>query len=413
MAKRNLWLIAITGIIAGFLMGMWVGSQFLPHLEEAKFSDLSGEDQDRYVSLVALGYDATGDFNEASAQLTKLQAPNKQLLVSGVLERAAAQGESQQQLSALAKLALALGAPKATLAKFLPTNTPLPPTATPPSTPTPIPSPTPAPTSTPTPDLAAMAAPTATATSSPTITPEPEPMAMADTTINIRSGPGIAYPVVSSLDEGSSAPILAQNQDRSWWQIQLPDGKTGWVADSVISVNGPIADIPIASNIAPPPATATPAATATPTKPAGPDFRVIFRRLWTVEENGGQRDGTSVHCGARHELHIKVVDAAGNPLNGVTLRSLYDNEEHVTGDKGPGMTEWVLFAPGNGVIVVRDVDGSNVTSESMEASTDPRSIPNSYLIEAGYCTDDASCTASKYPGCYGHYSWDVTFQRSY
>ena len=402
-------------------MGMWAGSQFLPRLQDVTFGDLSGNDQDRYVSLVALSYETTGDFDKANEHLSRLQVPNQQLLVTGVLERAAARGESPQQLAALAKLALALGAPEASLRKFLPTATPaqaspiatstIKPSPIPTSSPTP--NTTPTPTSSPTPNPTPDPTPTPNPTLPPTDTPEPEPVAVSSTTINVRSGPGTAYPVVSSLESGSNALVLAQNQDGSWWQIQLPGGKTGWVSGTVVTVSGAVNDVHVATNIAPPPPTATPAATATPTKPAGPDFRIVSRRLWSVEENGGSFAGVSINCGGKHELHIKVIDAAGNPLNGVTIRSLYDNEEHVSGEKGPGMAEWILYEPGNGVYVVRDVDGHEVSSDAMEAPTDPRSIPNEYLIDAGYCTDDASCAVNKYPGCYGHYSWDVTFQRSY
>ena len=411
--KRNLWLIAIVGVFAGFLMGLWAGSQFLPRLKAAQISDLSGEQQDQYVSLIALGYEATGNLDEANRQLAKLQSPNLQLLLSGVLERASDRGETPEKLSALAKLALALGVPKSTLERFLPTPTPEPPTATPTATPSPTPVPPTEPPPTATPAEASMVQPSATPAERPTATAEPKPSVSSDKTVNVRGGPGTAYPVVSSLESGESAVIVAQNKTGNWWQIQLANGELGWVYDAVVTVDGKTADIPVATNIPAPPATATPSATATPTKPAGPDFRIASRRLWSVEENGGSFSGPTSTCGGKHELHIKVVDAAGNPLNGVTIRSLYNDEEHVSGEKGPGMAEWILYAPGNGVYIVRDVDGREVTSEHMEAPTDPRNISNADLISAGYCIDDAQCTATKYPGCYGHYSWEVVFQRAY
>jgi hypothetical protein len=412
--KTKLWLIAVVGIAAGFLMGLWVGSQYLPRLQDPQISDLTGAQQDNYVSLVALAYDSTDDLDAANQQLGQLQVPNLQLLLSGVLERAASQGKSPQQLAALAKLALAVGVPEASLTRFLPTATPEP-TATP--TATPLPTQTPIPTEPPptaTPEESAMADPSATPTQPATATPIPGPQVTTDSTINVRGGPGTAYPVVSSLQSGQNADIIAKNPAGDWWQIQLNNGKEGWVYNTVVSVEGETAGIPVASNIPAPPATPTPAATATPTKPAGPDFRVVSRHLWTVEENEGSHSGTSVNCGGRHELNIKVVDAAGNPLNGVTIRSIYNNEEHVSGEKGPGMAQWILFAPGNGVKIVRDVDGRDVTSDNMDAPTDPRKMSNEELIGAGYCTSDSDCEAFKaLPGCYGHYSWSVTFQRSH
>ena len=414
--KTHLWLTAVIGIVAGFLIGLWVGSQYLPRLQAPQISDLSGEQQDQYISLVALGYEATGDYDAASKQLAQLQAPNLELLISGVLERAVNRGDTPQQLAALAKLALAIGVPEASLSRFLPTPTPVPPTATAtavPATETPTPAPT-EPPATATPAESSMADPSATPTELPTATPDLGPQVSTDSTINVRGGPGTAYPVVSSLQSGENASIVAKNPAGDWWQIQLTGGKLGWVYNSVVTVEGDTGDVQVASNIPAPPATATPSATATPTKPAGPDFRIVNRHLWTVEENEGSHSGTSVNCGGRHELNITVVDAAGNPLNGVTLRSLYNGEEHMSGEKGPGMAQWILYAPGNGVKVVRDVDGREVTSDHMDAPTDPRKMTNEELIGAGYCTSDSDCEAFKsLPGCYGHFSWSVTFQRSY
>ena len=47
-------------------------------------------------------------------------------------------------------------------------------------------------------------------------------------------------------------------------------------------------------------------------------------------------------------------------------------------------------------------------------STEPAAIPYETLIAGQYCSDDASCKAFvDMPGCWGHYSWTVTFQRKY
>ncbi len=417
--KRNAWLIAIIGVIAGFLMGLWAGSQFLPRLHPTQLSDLSGEQQDQYVGLVALGYDSTGDFDNAVEQLNRLNAPNLELLVSGVLERAARQGQTPQQLSALARLALKLGAPQAALARYLPTPTPLPsPTATPtmvPPTPTPPPASSAAPVATATPqEVAEVVQPTAT--TEPTATPEPKPMVVAAKTINVRGGPGTAYPVVGSLSDGDNVRIVAKNAAGDWWQIRLPNEVLGWVYDAIVSITGDTGGIPVAANIAPPPATATPAAPPTPTQPPKPDvdFVVASVRLWGPQENGGYFDGPSLHCGEKRQLRVKVVDANGQPLDGVTVLGIYSHVEQVTGSKGPGMAEWIL-GDGDGLRVVRAADGSPVVSQTADGLvTDPHRISDEAFIAAGFCSDAASCQALRDGNaCHGHYSWDVTFQRTY
>jgi hypothetical protein len=135
--------------------------------------------------------------------------------------------------------------------------------------------------------------------------------------------------------------------------------------------------------------------------------------LFTPEENGGGHDGPTPLCGYNHTLYLTVLDAAGNPLNGVTVRDANGAEEHVSGDKGPGKLEFALWFPGIDVVVVRDADGREVTSDvARNLKVDTAGIPDDVLTEAGYCT--SGCAPFRLnSGCNGHYSWDVTFQRSY
>jgi dipeptidyl aminopeptidase/acylaminoacyl peptidase len=47
--------------------------------------------------------------------------------------------------------------------------------------------------------------------------------------INVRSGPGVGYSVVSGLVRGDVVPIVGQDAGSGWWLVQLPDGQSGWV----------------------------------------------------------------------------------------------------------------------------------------------------------------------------------------
>ncbi len=47
------------------------------------------------------------------------------------------------------------------------------------------------------------------------------------TKVNIRSGPGTNYSIVTSLTKGTT--VKALGKQGSWYQIQLPDGRIGWV----------------------------------------------------------------------------------------------------------------------------------------------------------------------------------------
>lgn len=47
--------------------------------------------------------------------------------------------------------------------------------------------------------------------------------------VNLRSGPGAGFPVVTVLARGQQVNVLSQNADGSWVQVQLFTGVSGWV----------------------------------------------------------------------------------------------------------------------------------------------------------------------------------------
>lgn len=77
----------------------------------------------------------------------------------------------------------------------------------------------------------------------PGIVPPPpssqEPYATARDYVNVRSGPGIDYPVYGVASPGQSAPVIGISPDGGWWAIRLssdvsPDGM-GWVSASYVN----------------------------------------------------------------------------------------------------------------------------------------------------------------------------------
>ncbi len=247
----------------------------------------------------------------------------------------------------------------------------------------------------------------------------------ADKDVNLRGGPGTAYGVVARLRAGQEAAIVGRNASGDWWQVEVTGVKQAWVAGTVIKVLGAIDTVAVAQNIPPVPTaaprpTAAPQPTAPPAAPpvaSGPHFKLIVRRLWTVEETGGYlAGGVSVNCdGAMHNLHVYVKDAAGNLLNGVTIHEVGGvQQELASGSKAPGMAEFDLYPPGKDVVIVRDADGRQATSDTGAAPSVPAAIPYDLLRSGHYCTSDESCAhlVSEY-GCGGHYSWDLVFQRNY
>lgn len=52
--------------------------------------------------------------------------------------------------------------------------------------------------------------------------------------VNVRSGPGTDYTVVTQVKQGDALTILGENGD--WYQVQTADGSRGWVANWLVSV---------------------------------------------------------------------------------------------------------------------------------------------------------------------------------
>lgn len=134
--------------------------------------------------------------------------------------------------------------------------------------------PTQAPTNTPT------IAPTNTAvpptfTPSVTFTPAPPtataipPVAIMRIRVNVRQGPGAAYPKVGELDRNVKVVIVGRSEDGKWYQVPYATGKTGWVAVDFVDVSGAVEKVPVVA-VQAPPATLTPTATRVFTGTATP-----------------------------------------------------------------------------------------------------------------------------------------------
>jgi hypothetical protein len=378
-------------------------------------TQLSQADRDATLRRIAAEYAQDLDLARAQASLGKLNLANPAQLLVTMAEQDINQGRSREEIEPLARLAESLGARSPVLVAFLEPE----PTATQ-VLPSPIPQP-PSPTLAPTSTLVPTMEPSPIPLDTATPTPAPRPRVLAENTANLRSGPGRAYPLVGRLAAGESAEIIARNASGDWWQLAWSGEGAAWVSGTTVKVQGPIDTVAVAENVAPPPAPPTagpptaPPPTPVPPTPTGPDFRLVSRRLFSVEENGGRHDGPTVVCGFNHTLYVTMLDAAGNPLNGVTVKDANGATEKVSGDKGPGKLDFDLWWPGIDVVVVRDADGRQVTSDvAREIKVDITAIPDDVLIGAGYCADSASCAHIKEEcGCCHHISWEATFQRSY
>lgn len=57
--------------------------------------------------------------------------------------------------------------------------------------------------------------------------------------LNLRSGPGAGYGVITVLSRGQQVNLLSSNADGSWFQVQTTSGLVGWVNSHYVSANVP------------------------------------------------------------------------------------------------------------------------------------------------------------------------------
>jgi uncharacterized protein YgiM (DUF1202 family) len=183
------------------------------------------------------------------------------------------------------------------------------------------------PTATPSPNVT----PTPTATNTPTATPlptaTPTPSAPTITvrydTVNVRSGPSTAYPVVGTLRLDDTCPILGRDRNFTWWLVQCGARTAGWVSNDVVFVNGSTANVPYVP-VAPPPPTPTPPAppptpipTFTPPPPPPPS---IPTNAWLASYFNNINlagDATLVRSEPRGQYPLDQNWGTGSPAPGI------------------------------------------------------------------------------------------------
>ncbi len=110
-----------------------------------------------------------------------------------------------------------------------------------------------------------------TAAPTPTPTPGTAPqLTIQAATINVRGGPGTAYPIIGSAKKGQQFTISGRDAARQWWRIDFK-GKPGWVSTALVKAGAGADKVQPVANIPPPPKRAAPEKTPAVTPlPAGP-----------------------------------------------------------------------------------------------------------------------------------------------
>ncbi len=78
--------------------------------------------------------------------------------------------------------------------------------------------------------------------------------------LNVRSGPGTGYAVLTSVYGGTVLTLLSRTYDAAWLKVTLPTGALGWVRTSFVSTTYPVINLPVEGG-------------TTPTPPPTPGYR--------------------------------------------------------------------------------------------------------------------------------------------
>jgi len=385
------------------------------------------------LSSVADSYAQTGDLDAAKAGLNKLNVANPLQMLITLGEQEANEGRPPAEVQNIADLASALGVHSSKLTAYL-APTEAPPTEAPTEPPTPVPPATPLPTvAQAVPTVAASATVSNTATANPTALAAGKARVTAQNEVNLRSGPGSAYPVIGQINAGQALNILGRNTSGDWWRVAYPSEDQAWVAGVVIDVSGPIDTVAVMKNIPQAPVAveatpapvqvAVPAPAAAPTTPPTEAPKPSNGMKYVIKDFRLKPVGTDAqHCnGGDHNIWVYVQDAAGNRLDGVKVHEVFTNSAHATGSqgKGVGTALWDIYRGGGGQVDIVDDAGNRIGELSRGMSDDWPSVD--LLWNAGYCgckpyADIAACQAGLDNKAYttfpiGHYVFEVTYQR--
>lgn len=115
-------------------------------------------------------------------------------------------------------------------------------------------------------------------------TPEPgDPVAqvIARAGVNVRTGPGVVYPVIGIAPFGAQSEVVGMSADGTWWVVNVPAALNGhgWVADEYVAVEN-------AGNVMVIPAPPTPTPVSTPTATATPAPDINFNASRTTINAG-------------------------------------------------------------------------------------------------------------------------------
>lgn len=190
--------------------------------------------------------------------------------------------------------------------------------------------------------------------------------------ITVHAGPGLDYPVVTTLEKDERRPIIGRAGYATWWQIQVRPRLVGWVLDEEVDELGntalvPVVEPPMLNGIVPTPGapwdptpipfvacqpTALPSATPPPTMTAAAEPTIAIA---AADSDSGSGD---------------------SPQSSASSAMVEENQDQA-GDSGPSEQ------PGAADLAAAGVSERGLTANRNEGSTDTESSLNLILPLGG------------------------------
>ncbi len=71
-------------------------------------------------------------------------------------------------------------------------------------------------------------------------------------TLNVRSGPGVDFASIGTVQSGVELPVVARTSDNAWVLVQFAASQEGWIAAFLTSIRGDLFSVPVVDAIEPP-----------------------------------------------------------------------------------------------------------------------------------------------------------------